>query len=507
MKKTVVLLILLTIISKVLGLGREIVLSYFYGASDISDAYLISYTIPGTLFAFIAVGISTGFIPMYSKIKVNQGNRLADIFTNNVITLSLIISTLFSLVVFLFPTTIVKLFASGFEGETLRIATNFTRVTILGTYFIGLTYIHSSYLRAHNKFIAPALVGIPFNLTIIIFIAVSSSISNVYLLPMGLLLAMFFQQILLTPFVFKTGQRYKPLLQIKEDNFKEFLYLSVPVIIGVSVNQINTLIDRTLASQLLPGAISALNYSNRLIFFVQGLFIMSITTVLFPVISKMAAEKNITGLKRSVSEAIGIVNLLIIPATIGILIFSKEIVQLVFGRGAFDAQDVYITSSALFFYSIGLIGMGYREIVSNAFYSLQDTKTPMVNSGISMVINIILNIILSRYLGIAGLALATSISTIICSILLFISFKRKIGMLHIKTLFISLGKVLTASIIMGIVVKLIYAFLINNYNTTFTLMLAIIIAVLTYLILIYTFKVKEVDSLIKQIQRRFSNSK
>jgi len=183
------------------------------------------------------------------------------------------------------------------------------------------------------------------------------------------------------------------------------VYIALPVIIGVSVNQINVLVDRTIASRVAEGGITALNYASRLNGFVQGIFVLSITTALYPMISKMVAESNMEGLKKSVSEAISGINLLVIPATVGSMIFAEPVVMLLFGRGKFDVEAIAMTSAALFFYSLGMLGFGLREVLSRAFYSLQDTKTPAINATIAVVMNIIPNIILSKYMGIGGLAL------------------------------------------------------------------------------------------------------
>src|SRR5690606_12151384 len=158
---------------------------------------------------------------------------------------------------------------------------------------------------------------------------------------------------------------------------KNMLFLAIPVIIGSSVNQINKLVDRTLASQISIGGISALNYANTLNLFVQGVFVVSISTVMYPLISKMASKGNMDGLKKALAQAITGINLLVIPATVGSLFFAEPIVTLLFGRGAFDEQAIAMTSTAFFFYSIGMLGYGLREVLSRAFYSMQDTRTPM----------------------------------------------------------------------------------------------------------------------------------
>ena len=412
MKRAAFLVMVITIISKFLGFGREIVLSYVFGATAITDAYLISITIPSTIFSFISIGVATGFIPMHNRIRKENGQLSANQFTSNLSNTLFLLASIIVVIVLVFTQPIIKLFASSFTGETLELAVNFTRITIFGVYFTAVLNIFAGYLRVHENYLVPALTGFPMNLITIGALLISTK-TSIYVVAVGSLLATASQLILLIPFVRKAGYSYKPIIDLKDEHLKAMLLIALPVIAGTFVNEINVLIDRTLASGIAVGGISALNYARRLNAFVQGLFVASITTVMYPMISKMAAEDNIKGLKSTISEAISTISLLVIPATVGAMIFSEEIVSLLFGRGAFTIEAIKMTGNALFYYSIGMIAFGLRDILSRAFYVLQDTKTPMINTAISVLINIVLIIVLSRYLVIGGLALATSISAIV----------------------------------------------------------------------------------------------
>lgn len=503
MKKTAIILMLITIVSKILGFTRDISLSYFYGASGISDAYLISLTIPTVIFSFIGRGISTGYIPMYSKIEKEYSELEGNRYTNNLINILILICSLILILGFTFTTPIVKLFASGFEVKTLSLAVKFTRISLFGIYFTGIVYIFNGFLQIKDNYIIPALIGIPFNFFIISSIFLSSK-TNILFLSIGSVLATASQLLILIPSVRKKGYRYQFMIDFKDEHIRKMIYIVLPVIIGMSVDQINVLVDRTLASSISVGGISSLNYANKLNGFAQGIFVASIATVMYPMISKMAAEKNIDGLKSSVSEAISSINLFVIPATIGAMIFAEPVVKLLFGRGAFDSSAVAMTSNALFFYSIGMIGFGLRDILSRAFYSMQDTKTPMINAAIAMFINIVLNIVLSRFMGIGGLALATSISALICTGLLFISLRKKIGSFGMKNISISFVKILISSVVMGVVARLSFGTLLNYIGTNLALIVSIGIGALIYGLLIYFMKIEEVDVLITSFKKRFS---
>lgn len=502
MKKTAILLMLITILTKVFGFIRDITLSYFYGASGVSDAYLVSLTIPGVIFSFIGIGISTGYIPMYSKIKKESGEKVGNLYTANLVNILFVICTIILIFSQIFTGEIVKLFASGFTGETLELAIKFTRISLFGMYFTGAIYIFKGFLQLKNSYIIPEFVVLPFNLLSTLSILISAK-TDVVVLAIGNVVATASQLLLLIPSIVKKGYKHKLFLDIKDKYMKKMLIISLPVIIGASINQINTLIDRTLASGLAVGGISALNYADRLNGFVQGLFVTTIATVMYPIISKMAADKNINGLKKSVGEAVSTINLLIIPVTVGAIIFAEPIVRILFGRGAFDETAIAMTSNALIFYSIGMIGFGLREILSRAFYSLQDTKTPMINATIAVVINIVLNIILSRFMGIGGLALATSISALSGTVLLFVSLRKKIGVFGLTTITISFFKILISSLIMGVLAKISFDILINSLSETLSLVIAVSLGALVYALLIYVMKVEEVSIMIDTVKEKF----
>lgn len=501
MKKTAILLMFLTIISKMMGFVREISLSYFYGASNVSDAYIISITIPSVIFALIGAGISTGFIPMFSSVEGDYGEKEAKKYMDNLINIILFFCTFIVVFVLFFTEPVVKLFASGFTGETLALAIRFTKISILGIYFTGIIAVFSGFLQLKENFAIPALIGIPMNI-IVIFSLFLSSKTDIIVLSIGTVLATVSQLLFLLPSIKKKGYRYRFILDFKNKHIINMARITIPVIIGVSVNQINVLVDRSLASGITVGGISALTYANRLNGFVQGLFVMSISTVMYPMISKMAAKKDMDGLEASIIEAVNSISILVIPATVGAMVFNRPIVKLLFGRGAFDPTALEMTSAALFFYAIGMIGFGLREVLSRGFYALKDSKTPMINGVIAVGTNIVLNIILSKFLGIGGLALATSISAILGSTLLILSLRKKLNGFRFTKIFISWIKILLASLTMGAVAYFSYKFLYSIVGENLALVLSIGVGGIVYLGILPFLKLEEVDNVIAIVKRK-----
>ncbi len=501
MRRAAILILILTFLSKAIGFLRDIVLSWLYGAGGVSDAYLVSYTIPGVVFALIGIGIATSYVPLYHEIDTNAGDREAVGFTNRVINILMLLGAVIISLCLVFIRPIVGIIASGFDGETLRMAVDFTRITIFGVFFSMAIYILTGYLNVKGRFLVPVSVGILFNAVITLSIVLSKS-AGIYLLPAGLIAALAIQLLVLFLASKRHGFHYRPTVRFKDGHVGRLAYLSIPVIIGASVNQLNVLIDRTLASRIAVGGISALSYSNKLVYFTQGLFVTSLTTVMFVAITRMVAAGDLDGTKKTLRETINGVNLFLVPVTVGAIVFAKPVVQLLFGRGSFDERAVAMTSSALLFYAIGMLGLGLRDVLSRVFYAMQDTRTPMVNAAYGVAINIVLNLVLSRFMGIGGLALATSVAALVTSGLMFISLRKRIGPCGIRLMLATMMKITASSALMGIAAALAYEFLKKQTSQNTALVLAVMAGAVLYAVLIYFLKIEEVASMIRLVKTR-----
>ena len=504
MKKSVIMLMLLTIISKISGFLRDLTLAYFYGASEISDIFLISLSIPTIIFGVIAAGISTGYIPLYSKIDNQFGEDSGIRFTNNLIGILMSICTVIVILALIFTGYLVKIFAFGFEGEVLELAVMFTRVSIFGIYFTIIIRILSAYLNYKQIFAVPSLIGIPMNLVLIVSIIISSSTGWIYLLAFANVLALFVQFLIIIFFACRHSFYVVPVFKPLDRHIKEMAALSLPVILGSSVTQINRLVDRSLASWVAVGGISSINYANTLNTSFIGIFVSSFVTVFYPDISKRAAKGDIDGLKYIMNQTIAGVMLLIIPATAGAMVFAEPTVRFLFARGAFDESAVSLTSSAFFFYSLGMSGSGINLILARTFFALQDTRTPMVNSAISMGINVVLSFTLAPVIGIGGIALATSTASIITALLLFKSLRKKLGQLHLKRMIPSFIKICAASAVSAVIAWIFYTLPGAGTSDPLLLAISILLMITIYSGLIYILKVEGADTFVKSIIRRFN---
>ncbi len=273
----------------------------------------------------------------------------------------------------------------------------------------------------------------------------------------------------------------------------------------MAINDINIIVNRTLASDLIAGSISALNYASKLKNLVLSVFASAITTVIFPLLAEEFSGDNIAGVKKIMGYGVNIILLITIPAAVGLIVLSTPIVQIAFQRGAFTAEDTMMTSYALVFYSLGLVASSLRLLITRVYYSLHDTRTPMINGAISVLFNVILNLILVRYMAHGGLALGMSISTTIATLLMFYGLKKKIGSLGTKGFISTFYKSGLASLAMGIIVYILYntmyTFLgVSKLHNLISLLFAIGVGIILYVVFCYLFKIREIRDVVIKLR-------
>lgn len=502
LKRTTFLMMALSVIIKFIGFLRSSVLAYYYGAGYISDAYNIAYDIPIILFAFLGNAIATAYIPMYTQIEKDDGEQSSLKYSNTIITLYSIISIVISLATTIFAEPFIRILAAGFDNRTMSLAVKFTRISSWCLIFVTIEKLFVCYLNIKNNYLIPTMISLPMNILLILSIVVSSKMGYQYL-GIGIFIALSSQFFFLLPSLKKEKYKFYPCLNVKDKNVIQTVKIVLPVLLGVSVNQINKIIDKSIASTIKVGGISNLNYASVINIAIQDIIIFSIITVVFVKISKFVSENKMDELRKMINKALSSVLCLITPISVGIIVFSKQIVSVLFMRGSFDEIAMNETASALAFYSLGMIFVSVRDILVKVFYSFKDSKTPIKNSVYAIIINIVLNFILSRFMGISGLALATSISAISSAFLMSWSLKKKIGDIGQKNIIRIFLKILTVSVISILLMLCIYNLLIIWLPMIFSLGIALIFGIALYILLAYAFKIDEVRMIINGLLRKF----
>lgn len=502
--QTAMLMAIFTLISKILGFFREMIMANYFGASYITDAYIMAIAIPSIIFGGILSSVATAYIPIYSKLAENQGEVDASAFTNKVISILLVISAMAAILGIIFSNQIVSVFASGFEGETADLCSFFLKTTFSYLLFTSTIGILESFLQYKGIYLPQIIAGFAMNVVVIITI-ILSGLFSCYYLAFGWLLGYVIKQVILVIIVRKKEFTYKVNLSLDE-NIKSIMTLSVPVFIGSSFYQINVFVDKTLASRLPEGSVAALNYGMILITLVTGLTISILTTILYPKLAKANATKDRDRFGSIIETGLTLIAIVAIPCSLGTLLYSHQIVEIVFERGAFDASATLLTASAFFYYGVGLFFISINELMIRAFYSMHNMRTPLVFGAVAVAINIALSITLARVMAHSGLALATSITAFFNSIFLLVAFHRNNPDITIfkskrKYFYITASSFISVGASYLVYLNTDIAYFSSAIGLVIQLFLAVVIATMIYLILLYLMKVEEIQ-LIKQIIKR-----
>jgi putative peptidoglycan lipid II flippase len=421
----------MTLVSRVLGLVRDVVFARYFGATIVMDAFIVANRIPNMLRRFFAEGaFSQGFVPVMAQYREKNNHREARQLVDAVagtLGLGLFIITLIGVVA---APLLVVVVAPGFVGDDGRfdLATLMTRFTFPYLFFVSLTAFAGGILNTYGRFGAPAFTPVILNVVLIgSAIWLSPRLGEPGMaLAYGVLLAGVAQLLFQIPFLAKIHAIPRPVWRPKHEGVRRIGKLMVPAIFGSSVAQVNVLVGGVIASMLGVGKISLLYYSDRLMEFPLGLFSIALATVTLPHLSRQHATASVEGFSRTVDWSMKLVFLIATPAAVGLVVLAEPLVATIFYGGEFSALDVRMTALSLQAFSIGLIGFSLVKILAPAYFAREDTKTPVKVGLIALVVNFVLSVslawILTRagYAGThAGLALATSVAAVVNAWLLW----------------------------------------------------------------------------------------
>ena len=509
--KTVLIIIVFTIISKVLGYVREALTAAKFGSGAETDTFFIALSAVTLLISMITKAVNTTTIPVLSEIESIEGKDGKRSHTNNLVNITLLFSLVLVALSWVFAPLLLRILAYGFKGEQYNFAVSLLRIGLFSILFTGIMGVFRGYLQSESMFTESALTSLPANFVYITFLMFFAGKYGIKGLMTASVFAVVAQLLIQVPGIIKTGYRYKPVLDFKDKYVKRVFSLIPPILVSIVVSDINVMVDTSLASTLVEGSISALKYAARLKSMVTGIFISAIITVVFPLLAQEAHKENYDRFKTVVTQGINIILLIIIPATVGMIILGQPIVKVAFQRGAFDALATKMTVGALTFYSLGLGGIALKSFANRIYYSLQDTRTPMINGFIAVGINIILNFILIEYMAHRGLALATAISSIVSTAILLYSLRKKIGSLGFKGSLITGLKSLAAAGVMGLVIHFTFNALSKIFVGGLLIEVAvlastIVIGVLVYFLQVYFLRVSEISWFMNAVKGRLKGN-
>ncbi len=445
-----------TLISKVMGFLREVLMARSFGLGAETDAYNTALTATVVIMGVLGTGLNTTLVPVFSEIDQRQGRRGRFRFLNNILTTTVVLCTIIAILFYVISPLIISIVAIGFEGEQFDLAVKLNRVALPVIVFLGITHVLMGYLQSMQVFGPYAIMGIPYNLVFIAYMLAVGTNANIVTYMVITVIAGAVQFLIQIPAVRHSGYRLRPRMNLRDPYMLKVGWLIVPVLISSSVQQLNILIDKSMASTLVTGSISALNYAMKLNEMVISVFVMAISTVVFPMLANAFMNQDDEGTRSIFTKAINLVMFITIPATVGLIVLSSPIVSVAFERGAFTREDTILTSGALVFYAVGLMANSLNLVLNRVYYSYRDTKTPMIIGLICVVINLASNIIFIRMMQHKGLALATSLANMAGMFMLFYRLRDKISGICVSELFKGFMKFAVSATVMGIIVYFFY---------------------------------------------------
>ncbi len=479
-----------TLASRVLGLVRDVLVAYFIGAGFFSDAFFTAFRIPNLLRRLFAEGsLTVSFVPVFVEYLAAGDRRSAEDMARSAFRLLTLILLAVAALGILCAPLLVRLIAPGFLDVPGKFALTVTLTRLVFPYilFIGLVALSMGVLNGMGHFAAPALAPALLNVGIIGCLVVFATrfSSPVFALAGGVLVGGALQLALQVPVLVKKGVSPWKRAPLYHPGLKKVALRMLPAMLGAAVYQINIVIGNLLASLLSEGAISYLYYADRLVQFPLGLFGIAIATAVLPSLSKQAAQGRKRQLADTFAYAMKSVSFITLPAMAGLIVLREPILTLIFQRGAFGPESVRLTASALLYYSVGLWAFSAVRIVVSVFYAFQDTATPVKMAIISIVFNLAAALALMGPMGHGGLALATSLASMVNLMLLTKALGNRLNLPLGRGWLSFCAKAALCSAVMGAVVWWLTRMLGADAETRFVVLLGDVTAMIVCGVVVY----------------------
>lgn len=502
--RTAVIITVLTVLQKVIGFLRESILAYFYGRRIEVDAYSMASSGAEVILGFVTA-FSVIYIPLYANACAKESKEGGDRFTNRIITLVMLIGVPCSLLCMLFSPQLVHFIAPGYTGRTYEMTVYFLRITVWTMTLNCIIQILIGYLNYWEKYTLSTASGMVNSVVQIIIISVSVYVGNWFLGFSGVF-AMAVNLVVLAVIALKNGYRYRPQ-SVLHDEMKQVLLMVMPVFATDILSQLNLMIDKRFASALDAGSVSSLHYAGTVRSLFINIFTAAITTMVFPILSKQAAQDDNKAVAETTVTGVNLVLIIFVPLTAGIILLSKQVIGFIFEGGAFDSASTRVTAVVCSCYCISLVGSAVRGFMRRVLYAIKYSRKIIIISIVTIVVNCIANYLLVGRYGVNGLACATSISVFSTLPVTILILKRRLPDLKFTSSLVLLLKTLVCTAVMSLFVygcnKWLFA--IWPSGRVFLLLYILLVAgfgAAIYFLLLWLSKVKEISVLVKSIKRR-----
>lgn len=438
--KSASIVIIVTLITKVLGFVREICLGSIFGTSTESDIYFWAMSMTTVIFVAIATAISSAMLPALNEFRLDNKKDKLKKYINRVFTFTALASFVLMLIYIFSSPYVVKLIARNYTGEDLMLAIKLVRILSISIIFIVIAYVAKTILQANEKFFIYSFISFPYNIAIILYLLFFADKYGIVGLAYMTVCGWLCQFLVQIPSLRKLNVSYKLDFNFKDEELKKFMILIMPLLISTLIYSVNTFIDKSIALNLSDGKVAGLNYGYNMYLSIITTIILGISTVLYPKFIESKVLNSKEEFKNEIIEVLKIMTYISLPILICFIVLNKQLVEIAYMRNSFDAMSVELTRYSLIYYALGTVSYTFQEILMKIFYSMKESKIPMITSIISVIINVVLNFILVAYMDYKGLALATTIAITFNAIMLFAILEKKLGSLTKRKLLVTFIK-------------------------------------------------------------------
>jgi len=495
-------------LSRILGLVRDRLLagSFFGGREWQLDVYFAAFRLPDMVFQLLVIGaMSAAFIPVFSE-YLEKDQKEADYIASAIINLILGFFLILGLVIFVFAPFFCGLIAPSFTPEKIDLMVSLTRIMLFAQIFFCVSNFMTGIIQSHQRFLVPAIAPVIYNLGIIFGIVFLTPSLGIFGPTLGVVIGALMHFLIQLPLAFKLGFTYRPfLLDYKHPGVKEIMHLMIPRTLALAVSQIQLTVDVFLATSLSAGSLTIFYFAQHLMNLPVGLFGATIGTAALPTLAQNSVRHENEEFKKTFLASFFQILFLTLPACAILLILRIPVVRLAFGAKNFPWQATLLAGKTLAFFSLAIIAQSLIQVLVRGFYALHNTRLPLIIGAISVILNVIFNVYLTFTLkmGIFGLALGTSIASVIQAILLFIYLDKEVGGFDKKSVFIPFLKMSWATfgtiLFLWVPMRFIDKYILDTTKTINLLALTIIVSLMglsVYLIIAKILKIEELNIMI-----------
>ncbi len=507
--KAAVFLMITVAISRILGFGREAVIMTLFGQIYVADAYRAAFSIPDFIYMLLVGGaLSAAFIPIFSSYistgREDEAWESASIVFNYI----LLLLVLLIIIAYCYTAPLIKLLAPGLPPDYAVLAVKLTHIMFIQTFFMALSGISQGILNSYNEFVAPAAGSVIYNLLIIVIGILLVKQLGIAAFSYGVVIGSVLNFAIQIPALRRVGIKYHFSWDYKNPGFMRIMILMIPVLVGLSVVQINLFVTQNLASSVGEGMISALNLAQKIMNLPIGIFAVAIATAVFPTLTALTARGDMRKFRSTNSMGLRAIFLVTIPASAGLVALGEPLIKLLFEQGKFTAAMSSITFQVLVYLCIGLFAYSGIQVLNRSFYALKDTVTPLITGALTIGLNIVFSFYLVHPMGVRGLALAYSLAGIFNLIMLLLVLRWKSGPIGGRKIAACLSVSLLGSAAMFVAVhysiNLMMAslHLAAKINQLISITAGMSLGIVVYGLIVYIFKLEESELVLGMIKKK-----